>query len=102
MTSKRRIYIVTNGINGETHLVRAISKQQAVSYLARNIFNTDVASQEDIVSNLTSGGQVLDAAAADDGYYTASGDGDEEPEPVRQAGDDDWVRHLSQGIAGDD
>ena len=50
----QRIYIVGTP-NGETRLVRASIKQQALSHVANSTFTVRVASQDDLVQAVTSG-----------------------------------------------
>ena len=53
----QRIYIVGTP-TGETRLVRASVKQQALSYVANSTFTVQVASQDDLVQAVTKGVQV--------------------------------------------
>ena len=50
----QRIYIVGTP-NGETRLVRASIKQQALSHVANSTFTVRVASQDDLVQAVTNG-----------------------------------------------
>jgi len=68
MATKKRIYAVTNTAtpdedgNCPTRLVRASNKAQAMSYAARQDYIASVASQEMLVSCLSDGVEVEDAA----------------------------------------
>jgi len=53
----QRIYIVGTP-TGETRLVRASVKQQALSHVANSTFTVQVASQDDLVQAVTKGVQV--------------------------------------------
>jgi hypothetical protein len=67
MATKKRIYAVTNTAtpdedgNCPTRLVRAATKSQALSYVARQDYIASVASQEMLVACLTDGIEVEDA-----------------------------------------
>ena len=50
----QRIYIVGTP-TGETRLVRASIKQQALSHVANSVFTVRVASQDDLVQAVTKG-----------------------------------------------
>lgn len=62
-----RIYAVTDNATGKARLVRANSRSQAISHVARTAYAARVASQEDIVSGLTKGEQVEVAGAEEAG-----------------------------------
>ena len=51
-----RIYIVGN--NGTVRLVKATTRQQALSHVANTTFQIRVASQDDLVKQLTAGAKV--------------------------------------------
>lgn len=51
-----RIYIVGN--NGTVRLVKATTRQQALSHVANTTFQIRVASQDDLVKQLTAGTKV--------------------------------------------
>ena len=53
----QRIYSVIPP-SGETRLVKAISRSQALSHVANTLFNIRVATQEDLVESLTKGVKV--------------------------------------------
>lgn len=55
-----RIYCVSNGENIE-RLVRASSRSQALSHVARDVFRTRVATQGDLELHLTAGARVEEA-----------------------------------------
>lgn len=56
MSSNTRIYTVTHG--EEQHLVRATTRNQAVSHVARNTMEVRVATQTDLETLLPAGVQV--------------------------------------------
>ena len=60
----QRIYIVGTP-TGETRLVRASIKQQALSHVANSTFTVQVASQDDLVQAVTKGVQVENYKAPD-------------------------------------
>ena len=60
----QRIYIVGTP-TGETRLVRASVKQQALSHVANSTFTVQVASQDDLVGAVTQGIQVENYKAPD-------------------------------------
>lgn len=49
-----RIYTVS-AYGGKWHLVRATSRAQAISHVARNEYSVSVASQDEIVSGMEAG-----------------------------------------------
>jgi len=62
----KRIYIVrevTEKEQPKSRLVRAVSQSQALKYVADGRFLVDVANQEELVSNMSKGVGVEDAAA---------------------------------------
>lgn len=61
-----RIYAVHDTGMDTTHLVRATTPAAAVRHVTRKQYTAEVATQERIVSTLTAGGTVLDAAAGDE------------------------------------
>lgn len=63
--SKTRIYCVSDGEHIE-RLVRASSRAQAISHVARSIYKSRVATQDDMECNLTRGVKVEDANAEAD------------------------------------
>ena len=54
-----RIYTVTDG--DTDRLVRATSRAQAISHVARSVYKTRVATQTDLVDHLQAGGKVEEA-----------------------------------------
>jgi hypothetical protein len=66
-TSKTRIYAVHDAGLNTCHLVRATNPAAAVRFIARKQYTPEVATQERLVSALSSGQQVLDAASNGDG-----------------------------------
>lgn len=56
-----RIYTVTDGTT--ERLVRANNRAQAISHVARSVYTTRVATQDDLVSSLQAGGKVEEAGA---------------------------------------
>ncbi len=59
-----RIYTVSDGNNDR--LVRASSRAQAISHVARSVYASRVATQDDIVGHLQAGGKVEEAGAEDE------------------------------------
>jgi len=59
-----RIYIVYGSQEG-TRLVKANSRQQALNYVASTEFNIRVATQEDLVNQLSAGTQIEQYRAPD-------------------------------------
>lgn len=74
MSSKTRIYTVTDG--GTDYLIRAVSKQQAISFVARKLFECRPATQDDLVDLVSAGVDVQDATL-DPGPQTDLLDGKE-------------------------
>jgi hypothetical protein len=64
-----RIYTVSDG-NTE-RLVRASSRAQAISYVARSVYKSRVATQGDLETNLQAGVKVENAGARDSEVGTA-------------------------------
>jgi len=63
-----RIYHVTHSRTGKARLIRAASQAQAIRYAANTEFQIRVASQDDIIFGLSSGGiPVEDAGPAKQG-----------------------------------
>ena len=58
-----RIYIVSDNETGVSKLVRANNKSQAIRYVAENILDASVATQEELVKLLSSGSEVESAVA---------------------------------------
>lgn len=63
--SKTRIYTISNG--DTDRLVRAASRAQAISHVARSVFNSRVATQDDLVDAMQAGVKVEDAGAEVEG-----------------------------------
>ena len=63
--SKTRIYTISNG--DTDRLVRATSRAQAISHVARSVFNSRVATQDDLVDAMQAGVKVEDAGAEVEG-----------------------------------
>lgn len=59
-----RIYVVSER-SGPTSLVRAISKAQAIRFVAEQAIAVRIASQDDIVEAMTLGVTIDDASQAD-------------------------------------
>lgn len=51
-----RVYHVTHQRTGKSRLIRAVSQAQAIRYAANTEFQIRVASQDDIIFGLSSGG----------------------------------------------
>ena len=64
MATLQRIYLVTDP-QGNTRLVRASMRQQALSYVANMTFSVRVASQDDLVEVIGSGVEVENYKALD-------------------------------------
>jgi hypothetical protein len=58
MTTKTRIYRITSLVDGKEHLVRAANVVQARSHVAKAVFETAVATQDDLVRLLPAGVKV--------------------------------------------
>ncbi len=54
MATQQRVYIVGTH-NGETRLVKAAVRQQALTHVANHLFTVRVASQDDLISALGKG-----------------------------------------------
>lgn len=62
--SAQRIYIVGTP-SGETRLVRASLRQQALTHVANSVFTVRVASQDDLVDAVTKGVAVENYKSSD-------------------------------------
>ncbi len=65
MTAVTRIYVVTDTELQARQLVRASSQAQAVRHVTKSRFDVEVASQDDLVSLLGAGANVMSATAED-------------------------------------
>jgi len=66
MSTPKRIYEVTHKPTGETRLVRAATKPQAIHHVSRGTHDAKVASQDRLVDLVSNGVKVEDATEAQD------------------------------------
>lgn len=57
MATATRVYIV-NGPDGSNRLVKAIVASQAITHVAKSAFSAKVASQDDLIAELSKGTKV--------------------------------------------
>jgi len=64
--TKTRIYVVADQVAEADYLVRAVSRQQALAYIAQQRFWVQPASQDHLVLLLQGGAKVFNATATAD------------------------------------
>lgn len=57
MATSTRVYIV-NGPDGSNRLVKATVASQAITHVAKSVFTAKVASQDDLIAELSKGTKV--------------------------------------------
>lgn len=72
-----RVYHVTHQSTGKARLIRAVSQAQAIRYAANTEFAIRVASQDDIIFGLSSGGIPVEDAGPKQDELPLEGDGHE-------------------------
>ena len=63
MAQQSRIYRVTNGTNGTSRLVRAITKAQATHHVAKSVFAASIPTADELVNLVKQGVEVEDTRA---------------------------------------